>query len=77
MIDRLFYALVPLLGYLALLGSAVLVFLRSPLSVEGIAIALMTLLLAGIRNAWDMMVWIVIKSPAGQGPSPPLPPAPP
>jgi hypothetical protein len=29
-----------------------------------------TLLYAAIRNAWDMMVWIVIKTP---GSGPPLP----
>jgi len=25
---------------------------------------------AAIRNAWDMMVWIVIKTPAGGSPPP-------
>jgi hypothetical protein len=30
----------------------------------------MTLLLAAIRNAWDMMVWIVIKTPSGGMPQP-------
>jgi hypothetical protein len=26
------------------------------------------LLLAGLRNAWDMMVWIVLKTPTGGAP---------
>ena len=46
-VDRLFYALIPVLGYLLLL----------------LAAAQITLLLAGIRNAWDMMLWIVIRAP--------------
>jgi len=28
------------------------------------------LLLAAMRNAWDMMVWIVIKTPSGGVPPP-------
>jgi hypothetical protein len=33
------------------------------------AAALLTLLFAAIRNGWDMMVWIVIKTPSGRPPS--------
>ena len=33
-----------------------------------IAAALLILLLAGLRNAWDMMVWIMIKVPGGPPP---------
>ena len=47
-VDRLFYALIPVLGYLLLL----------------LAAGQITLLLAAIRNAWDMMLWIVIRAPA-------------
>jgi hypothetical protein len=46
-------------------------FLQSAASANLIAAALLTLLLAAIRNAWDMMVWIVIKAPSGGGPLPP------
>jgi hypothetical protein len=63
--DRLFYVLLPLLGYLLALLSAVLLLMRSAASANVIAAALLTLLAAGIRNAWDMMVWIVIKAPSG------------
>jgi hypothetical protein len=68
--DRLFYALLPALGYLLVLVSAVLLLMQSTASANVIAAALLTLLLAGIRNAWDMMVWIVIKAPSSRGPSP-------
>jgi hypothetical protein len=67
--DRLFYALLPLLGYLLALISAVLLFMQSAASANLIAAALLTLLFAGLRNAWDMMVWIVIRAPSGGGPS--------
>jgi hypothetical protein len=62
--DRLFYALIPLLGYLLLLISAALLLMRSAAGAEFIAAALLTLLLAGIRNAWDMTVWIMIRAPS-------------
>ena len=62
-IDRLFYALLPVLGYGLVTGSAVLLLERSSWSLEALAAALITLLLAGIRNAWDMTMWIVIRVP--------------
>ncbi len=65
-IDRLFYALIPVVGYLLMLGSAVLLLLRSQWSLESLAVALITLLLAGLRNAWDMTMWIVIRVPVTQ-----------
>jgi hypothetical protein len=68
--DRLFYALIPALGYLLVLVSAVLLLMQSAASANLIAAALLTLLFAGIRNAWDMMVWIVIRAPTSKGPPP-------
>jgi hypothetical protein len=62
-IDRLFYALLPLTGYLLALASAAALFMQSAWSLELLAAALITLLLAGIRNAWDMTIWIVIRAP--------------
>ena len=69
-IDRLFYALVPALGYLLVLSAAVLLLMQSAASADLIAAALLTLLLAGIRNAWDMMLWIVIRAPSSGAPPP-------
>jgi hypothetical protein len=68
MIDRLFYSLIPLLGYLFVLAAAALLLMQSAMSANLIAAGLLTLLFAGIRNAWDMMVWIVIRSPSGGAP---------
>jgi hypothetical protein len=62
-VDRMFYALIPVLGYLLVLLCAVLLVMQSALSLDVLAAGLITLLLAGIRNAWDMTMWIVIRTP--------------
>jgi hypothetical protein len=62
-IDRVFYALIPALGYLLILASVFLLFKESASGLDLLAAALITLLLAGIRNAWDMTIWIVIRTP--------------
>lgn len=68
--DGLFYALLPLSGYLLAVAAAALLFTHAAvLSADLMAAAVLTLLFAAIRNAWDMMVWIVIKTP-GSGPPP-------
>ena len=66
--DRLFYALLPFSGYALALMAAVLLLMQSTVSPNLIAAAVLILLLAAIRNAWDIMVWIVIKTPPGQVP---------
>jgi hypothetical protein len=66
-IDRLFYALIPILGYVLVLLSAGLLFEQSPWGLELLAAALITLLFAGVRNAWDMTMWIVIRVPVAPG----------
>ena len=68
MVDRMYYAVIPLMGYLLALAAAVLGFLHVAASAYVMAAALMTLLLAGLRNAWDMMLWIMIKVPGGAPP---------
>jgi hypothetical protein len=73
-VDRLFYALIPLVGYLLALAAAVLGFLHVAASAYVMATALLVLLLAGLRNAWDMMVWIMLRAPSSGAP-PPSPPA--
>jgi hypothetical protein len=63
--DRLFYAIIPLCGYVLALISAVLLVVQSPVSANVIAGTLFTLLLAGIRNAWDMTTWMMMRTPGG------------
>jgi hypothetical protein len=66
--DRIFYAVIPFAGHLLVLASAVLDFVQATISVDVFAAGLLTLLLAGIRNAWDMTVWIMIRVPTSKRP---------
>jgi hypothetical protein len=66
--DRLFYALIPVLGYLAATVSAVALWMQAPWAPDLMAVALIALLVAGIRNAWDMTVWIVTRSNSPEAP---------
>jgi hypothetical protein len=63
MVDRMFYATVPLVGYLLVLAAGILLLLRARWSAEVAAAALVVLMFAGIRNAWDMTTWIMMRSP--------------
>jgi hypothetical protein len=64
MVDRIWYALIPVLGHLLVLAAAILIAVRpDAVSFDLLAAALAILLLAGIRNAWDMTLWIVERSP--------------
>ena len=75
LLDRLFYALLPVTGYVLVLVSAVLLLVQAPAAVAMIAIAVLVLLLAAIRNAWDMTIWIAIRAPSS-GPRETSPPPP-
>ena len=59
--DRIWYALTPVAGYAIILASAVALALQARPSLLVLAIGLAVLLLAGIRNAWDMTLWIVMQ----------------
>ena len=81
-IDRMFYATVPLLGYLLVLAAGILLLLRLRWSAEVTAAALVVLMFAGIRNAWDMTTWIMMRTPTSAelprpGEPPPSDPSPP
>jgi hypothetical protein len=62
-VDRFFYATTPLLGYLVVLASGILLLVRKAWSSEVVAAALVVLLFAAIRNAWDMTTWIMMRTP--------------
>jgi hypothetical protein len=68
--DRAFYGVIPLIGHLLVVAAAILLFTRHAAGLEVFAAALMALLAASIRNAWDMMVWIVIRVPVPAGEEP-------
>lgn len=61
--DRIWYAAVPVAGYAGFVAAAALIFLGAPRSLECLAAALALLLLSGMRNAWDMVVYFVTQTP--------------
>jgi hypothetical protein len=59
--DRIWYAALPAAGYLIMIAAGV-VLLREQASGCGVlAVAMGVLLLTGIRNAWDMTTWVVLR----------------
>jgi hypothetical protein len=60
--DRGFYLFAPLLAYLLMAVAGVALSPRPGAALEILALALVLLLLIGIRNAWDMTVWVVIRA---------------
>jgi hypothetical protein len=61
--DRFWYALAPALAYVVLTVSGVAFAIPSEAAVALLAAGICLLLLAGIRNAWDMTTWAVLRRP--------------
>ena len=61
--DRLWYAVVPAIGHAVTGAAGIALLLRLPSGCGLLAAASGLLLLAGIRNAWDMAVWTVLRRP--------------
>jgi hypothetical protein len=57
---------VPIVAYAVLTAAGATVLRRLPLGIDLLAAAVSLLLAAGIRNAWDMIVFFVVKT-NGQG----------
>ncbi|TMJ32298.1 MAG: hypothetical protein E6G96_06435 [Alphaproteobacteria bacterium] len=58
-----------MLGHLLVLAAGLLLLvMQSEAGLDVLAAALITLLAAGIRKAWDMTLWIVIRTPATGSP---------
>jgi hypothetical protein len=57
--DRLLYALLPMAGYLLVVIGGFSIGYHAIGGLSILAFACVTLLLVGIRNAWDMTVWII------------------
>jgi len=60
--DRIWYAALPVLGYAAIAAAAFMVLRRLPGALEVLAAALILLLIVGIRNAWDMILFFVMRA---------------
>jgi hypothetical protein len=57
--DHLWYGAVPLLAYLFFVVGAILVLEAAPGAIETLALALALLVISGIRNAWDLILFFL------------------
>ena len=61
LLDWFWFVGLPVAGYVLLLLSGIGFLLQLTLSMLGVAVALLLLLVIGIRNAWDLVIWISQK----------------
>jgi len=59
--DRTWYLALPIIGYLGLAASAVLLVLEYPMGCTALAVSIGVLLAIGLHNAWDITVWITMR----------------
>lgn len=59
--DRVWYTVVPAVAYLVLATAGAALGIQAEAACTLLAIGVCLLLLAGIRNAWDMTTWIVLR----------------
>ena len=59
--DRAWYVAVPALAYLLLAVAGAALAADPATAVAVLAVTISLLLLAGIRNAWDMTTWVVLR----------------
>jgi hypothetical protein len=67
--DWLWYTLLPLIAYTALLVAGILLPISAALALFVIAGGTLLLVIMGIRNAWDVVTYMVIESPQSQNKS--------
>lgn len=60
--DWVWYLIVPSLSYLLFVGTGIGLLLGASQALDGLALASILLLVNGIRNAWDMVVWFAVKT---------------
>jgi len=61
--DRLWYLILPTAAYLMVIAAGISLWQQHQAGLDVLAIALILLLLIGIRNAWDMTIWIIDHHP--------------
>ncbi len=59
--DRAWYTMVPAVAYFMLAMAGVALGIHTESACTFLAIGVCLLLLAGIRNAWDMTTWIILR----------------
>jgi hypothetical protein len=61
--DRAFYAVLPILAYAAMAAAAVVERWAVTAALDTLAIALVAILIVGMRNAWDMATFMITRDP--------------
>jgi hypothetical protein len=59
--DRIWYVLIPVVGYLLEAGTGATLALRLDLGCTALALAVGVLMVAGVHNAWDITIWIITR----------------
>lgn len=59
--DRTWYLALPILGYLGLAGSGVVLGCRADSGTDALAASVGLLLATGIHNAWDITIWVITR----------------
>ena len=60
--DWVWYLIVPSVSYLLFVGTGIDLLLGRNRALNGLAFASILLLVNGIRNAWDLVVWFALKT---------------
>ena len=63
--DYLWYGICPVVGYLVAIAGAVLILKSQSGGIETLALALALLVVSGIRNAWDLILFFLERQSAG------------
>jgi hypothetical protein len=74
--DRFGYGVSPLAAYAAMIAAGGLFLARKPAGANVLAAALVLLLVANIRNAWDLMLALAQRATQQTGERPTTPPSP-
>jgi hypothetical protein len=61
-LDWVWYVGLPTLSYLLILGAALVIWMQCRLGLHIAAGAAVLLLIIGIRNAWDLVLWMAQQS---------------
>jgi len=59
--DQVWYALTPIVGYGVIAAASLSIVLHAAPNFEALAVGAALLLVAGIRNAWDMIIFFVAQ----------------
>ncbi len=63
--DYIFYGVLPIIIYAALVASGAGLWFGAPFAVHALAVAVLALLFLGIRDAWDLATWLAYHPDSG------------